>query len=267
MQLKKSYRFLRGLIRLCTYHMRVEWTVPFTGEPSVFICNHAGALGPIDVCAKFPLADSIHPWMNAQVLSAREVPAYVRQDYWWKPGSRLAPLCNITLPYIAAAILPPILRTAPAVPVYHDIRVMKTFRESLKLLSAGEHLVIFPEQPSGFQAHASELNRGFLQIAPAYARATGKALPFWPVCIDYKKRVFRVAAPIYYDATRKLDEQMDELLAGLKHGIQLPVLPTDYSSKGKPCDAAIAAVPAILEDVIIDAEELDAALPVHAGME
>lgn len=267
MQLKRSYRFLRGLIRLCTYRMRVEWAVPFTGEPSVFICNHAGALGPIDVCAKFPLADSIHPWMNAQVLSAREVPAYVRQDYWWKPGSKLAPLCNATLPYIAAAILPPILRTAPTVPVYHDIRVMKTFRESLKLLSAGEHLVIFPEQPSGFQAHASELNRGFLQIAPAYTRATGKALPFWPVCIDYKQRVFHVAAPIYYDVARKLDQQIDELLAGLKQGIQLPVLPTGHAPKGKSREAAVAIVPASIEDAISDADELEDAVPVHAGME
>jgi len=266
MQLKKSYRFLRGLIRLCTYRMRVEWAVPFTDEPSVFICNHAGALGPIDVCAKFPLADSIHPWMNAQVLNAREVPAYVRQDYWWKPSSRFAPLCNATLPYIAAAILPPILRTAPTVPVYHDIRVMKTFRESLKLLSAGEHLVIFPEQPSGFQAHADALNRGFLQIAPAYARATGKALPFWPVCIDYKQRVFRVAAPIYYDTARKLDEQIDELVAGLKRGIQLPASPSTRATRRQRRAAAAPAVAVSVEDVIPDADELEDALPAHAGM-
>ena len=71
------------------------------------------------MCARFPLADTLHPWMNAQVLSAREVPAYVRQDYWWPPESKLAPLFNATLPYIAAAIMPPILRTAPTVPVYH----------------------------------------------------------------------------------------------------------------------------------------------------
>ena len=68
MQLKRSYRFWRGLLRACTYRMQVEWQTPFTGEPAVFICNHAGALGPIDICAKFPLADHIHPWMNAQVI-------------------------------------------------------------------------------------------------------------------------------------------------------------------------------------------------------
>ena len=228
MQLKKSYRFWRGLLRACTYRMQVEWQTPFTGEPAVFICNHAGALGPIDICAKFPLADHIHPWMNAQVLSAKQVPAYVRQDYWWSPESKLAPFYNATLPYIAAAILPPILRTAPTVPVYHDMRVIRTLRESIKLLQAGEHLVIFPEQPAGHRSHQMELNRGFMQIAPTYARATGKALAFWPVHIDTQRRMFSVGAPLYFDVTRKLEEQIDTLLENMRVAIHpMPSMQTD----------------------------------------
>ena len=224
MQLKRSYRFLRGLIRILTLPdaLRMDRSLyPTSLRYSSATTPERWALSIF--CAKFPLADSIHPWMNAQVLSARETPAYVRQDYWWKPESRLAPFFSATLPYIAAAILPPIVRTAPTVPVYHDMRVMKTFRESLRLLQAGEHLVIFPEQPSGFQSHEKELNRGFMQIAPAFARATGKGLLFWPVCIDYKRRVFRVAEPLRYDVTRKLDEQIDALLDGMLRGIQPPV--------------------------------------------
>ncbi|MDD3214717.1 MAG: hypothetical protein PHY64_13660 [Eubacteriales bacterium] len=220
MRLKRSYRFWRGMVRLCTYRMRAEWKQPFTGEPSVFICNHSGALGPVDICAKFPLADELHPWMNAQVLSAREVPAYVRQDYWWRPGSPFEPVLTRTLPYIAAAILPPILRSAPTVPVYHDMRVVRTLRESMKVLQAGEHLVIFPEQPSGYRSHNHALNRGFLQIAPAYARLTGKALAFWPVRIDSRNRVFRVGEPLYYDVSQTLEQQTDALLEALRNGIQ-----------------------------------------------
>jgi len=220
MALKKSYRFLRGVVRVCTRRMRVEWATPFTGEPSVFICNHAGAMGPIHICASFPMADQLHPWMNAQVLSAREVPAYVRQDYWWKPGSLLAPILTCTLPYLAAAVLPPILRSTPTVPVYHDARVIRTLRESLKVLRSGEHLVIFPEQPSGYGTHRMELNSGFLQIAPAYARVTGKGLAFWPVRIDTAAHIFHVSAPLRFDVNRALDEQIDALLVGLRLGIR-----------------------------------------------
>ncbi len=222
MRLKKSYRFLRGLVRLCARPMRIQWARPFTGEPSVFVCNHAGALGPLYMCARFPLADELHPWMNAQVLRAREIPAYVRQDFWWKPDSRWAPVLTRTLPYAAAAILPPILRTAPTVPVYHDMRVVGTLRESLRVLRAGEHLVIFPEQPSGYRSHHYALNSGFLRVAQAYARVEGKPLAFWPVRIDTRRHVFQVDEPLYYDVVRTLEEQTGSLLDGLRAGIRPP---------------------------------------------
>ncbi len=219
MQLKKGYRFWRGVARLFTPRMRAEWATPFTDEPSVFIVNHAGAIGPIAMCARFPLADSIHPWMNAQVLSAREVPAYVRQDFWWPPESKLAPLWNITLPYIAAAVMPPVLRTAPTVPVYHDMRVVRTLRESIRVLKAGEPLVIFPEQPSGYQSHHTGLNSGFLQVAPTFARQTHQALAFWPVHIDMEKRLFRIGQPLRYDPARPHEEQVEPLLTALAAAI------------------------------------------------
>ena len=216
----KAFKILSGVVRAITPAMRTTWTEPFSGEPSVFVCNHAGAFGPIDMCAKFPLRDQCHAWVNAQVLDAKQVPAYVRQDYWWKPGCRLEPLYNATLPYLAAAVLPPILNCAPTVPVYHDARVMTTMRQSLKWLKAGEHLIIFPEQPSGYQSHHDWINTGFLNIATMYFRATGKALTFYPVHVDYRKHEFLVAKPIRFDTTRTLAEQQDELVAMLAKGLR-----------------------------------------------
>ena len=100
----KLYTFLRGTARVLLPKMQAEWAVPFDGQPSVFCPNHAGAFGPIDMCAFFPLSDRCHPWLNAAVMDPKLVPAYVRQDYWWRPGCRLEPLYNATLPYLAAAV-------------------------------------------------------------------------------------------------------------------------------------------------------------------
>ena len=105
----KLYTVLRGACRVVMPKMRAEWAVPFDGKPSVFCPNHAGAFGPIDMCAFFPLSDRCHPWLNAAVMDPKLVPAYVRQDYWWRPGCKLEPLYNATLPYLAAAVLPPLL--------------------------------------------------------------------------------------------------------------------------------------------------------------
>ena len=217
--MSKAYERLCAFVRAVTPAMTTQWEEPFRGEPSVFVCNHAGAFGP-DMCTKFPLREHCHTWMNAQMLDPKQVPAYVRQDYWWRPGSFFEPLYNVTLPYLAAAILPPILRLAPTVPVYHDGRVLTTMRQSLRWLKSGEHLVIFPEQPSGFQSHHSWINTGFLNIATMYYRATGKALIFYPVHVDYRRHVFQVARPIAFDTARTLEEQQEELVEVLAKGLR-----------------------------------------------
>ena len=216
----KAYRTMRWLLQTFSHKMTCNWEVPFDGEPCVFVPNHVGVFGPIDMVAKFPYYEECRPWFNADVMDPKLVPAYVRQDYWWKPGCWAEPLLNVTLPYMAAAVLPPILRTVPGVPVYHDMRVMTTMRQSLRLLKEGKHLVIFPEQPSGWQSHHMWINTGFLQIAPMYFKATGKALKFWPVHIDYKKHTFQVAAPIAFDPERSLAEQTPEIEKVLAHGLR-----------------------------------------------
>jgi hypothetical protein len=217
---KKMYKVLSSIIRGITPRMKTTWEEPFDGEACVFVGNHAGAFGPIDMCVKFPLRDQCYTWMNADVLDPKLVPAYVRQDYWWKPGCKLEPLYNATLPYMAAAVLPPILRLAPTVPVYHDMRVMTTMRQSLRHLKEGHHLVIFPEQPSGYQSHHDWINTGFLQIAPMYYKATGKILKFYPVHLDYHKHTFKVAKPIAFDPERTLEEQTPELVEVLAKGLR-----------------------------------------------
>ena len=218
--MKKSFLVLRRILRAVTPQMKTVWEVPYDGEPCVFCPNHAGVLGPIDMVVHFELCDTARPWFNAAVTNPKEVPAYVRQDYWWKPGCALEPLYNATLPYLAAAILPPILRSAPGVPVYHDQRVMTTMRQSLRLLKEGKCLIIYPEQPSGYQSHHDWINTGFLQIAVMYYRATGKALRFYPVHIDYHHHVFQVAKPIAFDTARTLEEQQEEIVHVLAAGLR-----------------------------------------------
>lgn len=216
----KAYKVMRWLLQTFSHKMTCTWEVPFDGEACVFVPNHVGVFGPIDMIAKFPYYEDCVPWFNHDVADPKLVPAYVRQDYWWKPGCWAEPLLNVTLPYLAAAVLPPIMNTVPGIKVYHDMRVMTTMRQSLRALKEGKHLVIFPEQPSGWQSHHMWINTGFLQIAPMYYKATGKALKFWPVHIDYKKHTFHVAKPITFDPERTLEEQTQEISDVLAYGLR-----------------------------------------------
>ena len=216
----KLYNVLISAYRRLTPQFQTTWAEPFIDEPCVFIGNHSGAYGPFDMCAHFPYTDNCYSWLNHDVMDPKLVPAYVRQDYWWKPGCWAEPLLNITLPYLAAAIMPPVLRSAPGIPVYHDQRAVLTMRHSIRHLKEGRYLIIFPEQPSGYKSHHTWINTGFLHVAPMFYKATGKALRFYPVHIDHRGHTFTVAKPVVYDPTRTLEEQTQEIADALAAGLR-----------------------------------------------
>ena len=211
---------LAALYRFFTHRYATEWEEPFIDEPCIFLCNHAGAFGPIEMCIKFPLRDNLRLWCNEGIMTRKECPAYVRQDYWWKPESKLAPLYSATIPYIAAAIIPPILTSAPTIPVYHDIRIMSTMHKSVDFMQKGGHIVIFPEQPSGFQSHHDWLNTGWMPLCTMWQRKSGRNVRLYPVHIDYKKHVFHVKAPLVWDGERSVEEQRDALAEAIGRGLR-----------------------------------------------
>ena len=127
---KMFYRVAVPLVRLFIPRLKVEWEVPYDGEPCVFVANHERAVGPLEMATRFPLRKESHIWIFADPLSRETTPAYVRQDHWWNENGRLAPLWNRIIPPLVALILPPILRSVPHVPVYHDGRAATTVKEA-----------------------------------------------------------------------------------------------------------------------------------------
>ena len=217
---KRFYKLAGATVRLFSPRMKTEWEVPFEDGPCVFVVNHAGSSGPVDMCAKFPLRDKIHPWVNSEMLSAKEVPAYVRKSFWWKPDSFFAPLKNATVPYIAAALMPPFLRSTPYIPVYRDQRIMLTLRQSIRILQKDHYLLLFPELPAPGKNSHRRINTGWLRLGQLWYKSSGRALKMYPVHVDYKKHVFKVAAPVSYDPTRRFSEQEKELAEKLTRGLR-----------------------------------------------
>ena len=217
---KRFYKFVSFTTRTFSRPMKTVWETPFEEGPCVFVANHAGARGPLDMCTKFPMRDKLHPWINNGMLEPKEVPAYVRQDYWWKPGSFFEPVLNVTVPYIAAAVIPPILRSVDYIPVYHDQRIMLTLRQSVRTLQKDHYLLVFPEQPSGWGKHHTWINTAWLRLGELWYRSSGRALKLYPVHVDHKGHVFKVAAPVWYDPARRFSEQEQELAEKLAKGLR-----------------------------------------------
>ncbi len=200
--------------------MTTEWEVPYEEGPCVFVVNHIGVVGPAAMTAKFPLRDKCWLWLNDGITEAKKIPGYVRKDYWWKPGNFFEPVLKATVPYLAAAVLPPVLKSVPYIPVYHDQRIMLTLRQSIRVLQRDEALVVFPEVPNGWLSHSNRIFTGWLRLGELWYRSSGRALKMYPVHIDRKKHVFKVAAPVWYDPARRFLEQEKELAEVLTKGLK-----------------------------------------------
>ncbi len=199
---------------------KAEYAEPLGEEPCVFLANHIGAMGPIYMAVSFPLRDNVAIWCNEGVLEEKLMADYVRHDWWWDPQSRLAPLYNATLPHIAAAIVPKVMRSAPTIAVFRDARIMTTMRKSLKALREGKHIVIFPELPDGHNSHAEHLQMGWLNLCTLYRRQTGKDLKMVPIHIDQKAKAFRVGKGITVNPDIPLEEQESRIERYLAAGIR-----------------------------------------------
>lgn len=193
------FRFARGAVRIVTPRMETQWEAPFAGHPSVFVCNHDRAYGPIAMCGHFQLCSDIRPWVNAQVLSAREMPEYVRTDFWWRPDRWYSKILDHTLAYLYALILPPILRGSDCIPVYHDTGVMATLKESMQYLSDGKLLLLFPEHPAGYGEYEDKIFDGFVSVGRLMYNRRKELVDFYPSYVDWKKRKIFIGEPLRYD--------------------------------------------------------------------
>lgn len=205
------FRFLRALIKFFTPSMETVWSEPFRGEPSVFVCNHDRAWGPIAMCAHFDHYKDVRPWINAQVLSHKEIPAYVREDFWWPQNKWYTKIFDYTLTYIIALFFPLILKGSACVPVYHDAGAIGTLRSSVDVLQSGYHIILFPEHPTGYKQYGTDIFSGFSSIGRLLKRRTGQTVNFYPTFIDWKAGKISVGPPISYSGDGSHKESSKEI--------------------------------------------------------
>ena len=126
----------------------------------------------------------------------------------------------VVLAALALAVLPPLVKGSPYIPVYHDQRIMLTLRQSVRVLQKDHYLLLFPEIPGPGKNSHRRINTGWLRLGQLWYKASGRALKMYPVHVDYKNHLFKVAAPVWYDPARRFSEQEKERAEKLTAGIR-----------------------------------------------
>ena len=183
-------------------------------NPYVFICNHGEFYGPI-VCELF-LPVHVRPWTISRMMyDKKKVSAYIYENTI-KPVEWMPMFLKRILARFTGWLSVTVMREMEAIPVYREspMKLRETFRLSVEALEAGDHLLIFPENPE--YKYASEginpLSPGFVMVGTAYYRKTGKRLRFMPLYANKIQRTITFGQEIVFDPEKPYAEEQDRIV-------------------------------------------------------
>lgn len=234
MEHKLYCKFIWNLAKIVFPKPKIVYkTEPEKDEPAIYVANHSAAIGPAMMTLYFEKPHKT--WMIAYPLDKEKGANFAFHDIFFGRAKKNKCFWRV-LSKIVAKMLRPVLAYGNPIPVYHDKRMINTFRESLDALNDGQNLVIFPESPERYSQYVCSFYEGFVDLGRTYYTTTGKNLKFYPCYIEKKNKVISVGEPVVYDhskPTRLLREEIsvalrnavDELARELPEHKPVPFLP------------------------------------------
>lgn len=210
------YRFIRRLILIFYPKIQVEGIENLPEEPSIIVGNHTQMNGPI--CAELFVPGKNVTWCAHQMMELKEVPAYAFDDFWSRKPKWAHPFYKL-LSYIIAPLSVAVFNEAKTIPVYHDTRLISTFKQTIKALDDGTNVIIFPECYEPHNNIVYQFQDKYIDIAKLYYKRTGKILNFVPIYIAPKLKKLYIGKavpfcpenPIETERQRITDYLMDEI--------------------------------------------------------
>ena len=217
---KKSclFRFIKWCVKVCYPKIQVEGAENLTDEPVIIVGNHCQMNGPI--VGELYVPGEPYIWCAGEMMHLKDVPQYAYRDFWSGKPKWTRPFYRL-LSYIIAPLSVCIFNNARTIAVYHDSRILSTFKNTVKKLQEGRSVVIYPEQDVTHNHIVSEFQDRFIDIAKLYHKKTGKELKFVPMYIAPELKKICLGKPVQFCATAPIEAErrricnylMDEITA------------------------------------------------------
>lgn len=183
-------------------------------NPIVFLGNHAEIYGPIASALCFPVP--VRFWVISKMMFRKQdVRSYLYENTFSKK-TYLPVFIRKLLAWYLGWLSVNVMNALRAIPVYRDspMKLRQTLRESIEALENGENLMIFPEHPEGkyVKGGISELSPGFVMLAEAWQKKTGKKLRILPVFANREKRTFTFGDEITYEPENGYAAEQERIL-------------------------------------------------------
>ena len=210
------YRLIRWFVRLLSPKFQVIGAERLPDGPCVIVGNHSQMYGPI--AGELYTPGKHYIWCAGEMMHRKEVPAYAFADFWSGKPKSVRWFFKL-LSHLIAPLSECVFTNAHTIPVYHDTRLITTFRESITKLQKGNTIVIFPEQHIKHNNIVCDFQDKFIDLARFYYKKTGEELSFVPMYLTPRRKEmifgepvrFHAGVPIAEERRRICDTLMDRI--------------------------------------------------------
>ncbi len=198
------YRILRWFIWLFSPKYKLAGTEHLPAEPCVVVGNHSQMFGPI--AGELHMPGKHYIWCAGEMMNRAEVHDYAFRDFWSNEPRCLHWFFKL-LSYAITPLAVCLFNNAHTVPVYHDARLITTFRQSIERLQEGNSIIIFPEHYDEHNNIVHDFQDKFVDLARFYYRKTGKTLSFVPLYLAPELRLMTFGEPVCFDAAAPIEAE------------------------------------------------------------
>ena len=203
-QTSTLYKIIKSLVRFFYGKMEVIGLENLPEDNAIIVGNHCQLNGPI--AGELFLQDNCYIWCAGQMMDLKEVPEYAFTDFWSQKSKWTQPFYKLAS-YLIAPLSVCIFNNARTIAVYRDMRIMSTFKDSIKLLQQGANILIFPEKDEKHNNILYQFQENFIDIAKLYYKKTGIALTFVPMYIAPKFKKMYIGKGISYQCENSIEEE------------------------------------------------------------
>lgn len=210
------YRLIRWLVWLFSPKYRIEGRDKLPEGACVIVGNHSHMYGPI--AAELYTPGKHMTWCAGQMMQWEEAASYAYTDFWSDKPRGIRWFYKL-LSHLIVPLSVLIFNNAHTIPVYHDTRLIKTYRDSIDALRAGAKVVIFPESLQEHNQIVHAFQDKFVDLARFYYKKTGTALQFVPLYLAPSLKTVFYGEPISFHPEAPIAEERKRICAELADSI------------------------------------------------
>ena len=198
------YKVIKWLVKVFYPQIEVVGTEHLPDEPVMVVGNHTQMNGPIACELYFP--GNRYTWCAGEMMHLKDVPAYAYKDFWSNKPKYIRWFYKL-LSYIIAPLSVCVFNNAQTIGVYHDARIISTFKQTVQRLQEGASVVIFPEHDIPHNHIICQFQDKFIDIAKLYYKRTKRELAFVPLYIAPTLKKMYLGKPIRFCADNPMEEE------------------------------------------------------------